>query len=313
MDGFIWRMCVVRCAAGGCGRCVHRHPDMNITVIIPCGRPGRLPALLAALRKQTVRPAEIIVVSAAAGTQAEDVTWVQTPALYPPGRMRNVGAAHAKTPLLAFIDDDCLPPPEWLERILPFLEDAAVGGVGCRVVAARDTFWNRCADYALFNCYQGYKQVDTPLGSAVLVVRLQAFRQADGFDEMLMASEDLDFSLKLQKSGWRCLFIPGVEAGHDHGRGRFTAILRQAFFSGYQSRLTVARRHYQQMSWLARLSVRMGSPVLYGALILPYAVLTSILQTFPSFRREPRAIVFWPVVLLSRAAYHIGVLKALCS
>jgi GT2 family glycosyltransferase len=284
---------------------------MDITVIIPCGRPGRLPLLLAALRAQTVRPVEIIVVAAAENTQAENVTWVRTPELYPPGRMRNVGAKCAKTPVLALIDDDCLPPPEWLERVVLFLGGAMVGGVGCRVIAAQNTFWKRCADYALFNCYQGYRRWDSALGSAALVVRSEAYREAGGFDETLMASEDWDFSLKLQGGGWRCLFVPEVEVRHDHGRGNFKAMVRQAFLSGYHSELTVPRRHYHRVSWLARLSVRLGSPILYGIMIPPYALLTSILQTIPSFRCEPRVVAFWPIVLLSRVAYHLGVLKAL--
>jgi GT2 family glycosyltransferase len=285
---------------------------MDITVIIPCGRPGRLPPLLAALRNQTVRPAAIIVVSAAADTQSGAVTWVQTPELYPPGRMRNIGAARARTSLLAFIDDDCLPPPEWLERMLPILNDVTVGGVGCRVAAARDSFWDRCADYALFNCYQGYKRLEFALGSAVLAVREEAFRQIGGFDESLLASEDWDFSLKLQRAGWRCWFAPEVEVRHDHGRGRFGAILRQAFLSGSRSGLTVLHRHYQHVSWLARLSVLLASPFLYWLLILPYAVLTSTSQTLPALFREPRVIAFWPIVMLSRMAYHAGVLRALC-
>jgi GT2 family glycosyltransferase len=227
--------------------------------------------------------------------------------------MRNVGAERARTDALAFIDDDCLPPPDWLERMRPIVGSPAVGMAGCRVVSARRSFWNRCADYALFNCYQGYRAVDLPLGSAALVVRVEAFRQAGGFDESLLASEDWDFSLKMQRAGWRCRFIPEVEVLHDHGRGRFREILRQAFRSGRQSGLTVLRRHYGHVSPAGRLGVILASPALYWMLILPYALLTATLQALPALRRDPLVIAFWPIVILSRMAYHAGVWKAQCA
>ena len=285
---------------------------MDVTVIIPCGRPDRLPQLLAALRNQTVHPAEIIVVSNTADAQAEDATLVRTPELYPPGRMRNEGAARARTAVLAFIDDDCLPPPEWLERALPLLEDAEVGGVGCRVIAAKDSFWNRCADYALFNCYQAYRKLQIPLGSAALLVRAAAYRQAGGFDVNLLASEDWDFSLKLLSAGWRCWFVPDVDVAHDHGRGSIGAILRQAHHSGRQTGLAVLKRHYRNMSLLARLSVPFASPFLYWIVILPYALLASVLQTLPAIRYDLRVVAFWPVVLLGDFAYQLGVFMSLC-
>ena len=46
------------------------------------------------------------------------------------GLARNVGVQHAAGDILAFIDDDAIPPPAWLERLVVPFEDERVGSVG---------------------------------------------------------------------------------------------------------------------------------------------------------------------------------------
>jgi glycosyltransferase involved in cell wall biosynthesis len=50
-----------------------------------------------------------------------------------PGGGRNAGVAATTAPIVVFTDDDCLPTPTWLERLLPAFEDANVVVVQGRV------------------------------------------------------------------------------------------------------------------------------------------------------------------------------------
>ena len=130
---------------------------MKISVVIPCSRPAGVQLLLDALLQQTL-PAEsyeiIIVVPCNAGKlpiSDPRLRVVETTKLFPPGHMRNIGAKAACADLFCFIDDDCVPPPDWLERMIQDLEsDAAIGLAGCRIKGDPPTFWNRCADFSLF-------------------------------------------------------------------------------------------------------------------------------------------------------------------
>jgi cellulose synthase/poly-beta-1,6-N-acetylglucosamine synthase-like glycosyltransferase len=285
---------------------------MNVSVVIPCGRPDRISALAASLAAQTQPPHEILVVCAVAVPAVDGLRLVSVPTLYPPGRMRNIGAAVASGDVLLFLDDDCIPPPNWINDLLAVMEsDARIAAVGCKLVSAHPGFWNRCADFALFWPYQYDQRSDTALGSATLAVRRNAYQKVGGFDETLLATEDWDFCLKLHEQGWRSVHEPGVSVRHDHRRGTLGAILMQAWTSGLLSGLVVQRRHLGRMSGLARLSVAMGNPWLYWLMILPSAGLIALLQVLPFIRSEPRVLLFSPIVFLGRLFYQCGVWRNL--
>lgn len=288
----------------------------RISVIIPSARSHDVGHTVDALLSAEVLAEEIIVVAqlnpehdALAG---KGVRFVHVPALYPPGKMRNIGARAAQGGLLAFIDDDCIPPPGWLRKLRDVVrKEKNVGVVGCRVVGIKNDFWIRCADYSLFAAYQHMSEKSCSLGSAALIVKKDAFEEINGFDEGLKASEDWDFSLHLAEKGWKCIFTPEVEVFHNHGCNTLKSILSKSYSYGLRSNLVVQRRHLSKMSWLARLSVAMGSPWLYWMLILPYSALVTLFQVCEFFRGDRKVLAYMPVIFGSRCAYHVGVWKSL--
>ena len=294
--------------------------DRTISVIIPSARPDKVIGTLTGLLAQTLAPEiiEIIVVtpkltkSNTASEKIPKIRIITVEELYPPGKMRNIGARSAAGSYLAFIDDDCIPENEWLEKVVSEISRYHdVGIIGCRVVSGSKGFWAASADYALFAAYQYQKKLFIDLGSAAIVVRRQAFLETEGFDEMLLASEDWDFCLRLRQAGWRCLFVPEAEVLHFHGRESFLAIARSSYLSGFRSGLAVQKKHYMNMSWLAKISVRMGSPVWYCLLIVPYAGALTLLQGFDLLRSDWRKCLHLPMIFFCRLLYHCGVWRRL--
>lgn len=288
--------------------------NIFISVIIPSGRPHQARHTISCLLRQTLPSSqyEIIVVTPAPELIAKPlkpaVRVVDADHLYPPGKMRNLGAKAAAGGYLFFIDDDCLPPPQWLFRMLEALEqDKKNGAVGCRVVSPEINFWNRCADYALFGAYQYNRLEERDIGSAAIVVRRLAFEEAGGFDETLYASEDWDFNFRLAHRGWKRVFNPLVEVAHNHGRGTLSAILNQAYASGFQSGLVVQELHIGETSLLAHLSVKMKSPWFYWSLIFPYALIVSLFQVIEQKKTGPNFFFFIPLIFMAKCSYHFGV------
>lgn len=291
------------------------------SVVVPCARPERLPALAAAVRRQTglAGGMELVVATPRrpgddSGAGAADVVWVETGELFAPGRMRNLGAAQARGRFLFFIDDDCLPPPEWMAASLRVLDTRPdVAAVGCRVVGAAGDFWSRCADYVLFSATQSRHSGYRHLGSGALAVRTEVFRQAGGFDESLLASEDWDFGLRIQAAGWKSYFEAGVAVAHDHRRGSLRGILAQAHRSGWLSGLAVQRRHAAVLGPCARLAVHFSRlPTLYPFFALPYAALLTLLHAWEMRGVDRRWPLFLPFLAAGRLAYQFGVWRQLC-
>src|SRR3954447_9385248 len=109
-----------------------RGPEISV-VIASHDRPVRLRWLLNALEEQTLAPERFDVgvghdshdpetetlLHSHPLTEAGRLRSVRLPAgSAPPGRNRNAALGLVGAPLVVFTDDDCRPPPEWLERAL---------------------------------------------------------------------------------------------------------------------------------------------------------------------------------------------------
>jgi mycofactocin system glycosyltransferase len=139
-----------------------------------------------------------------------------------PGAARNTGLAAAQTPLVAFLDSDCVPGPGWLEALLPHFADPAVGAVAPRIVPAEPgRTWLARYEGASSTLDMGARASIVRPGSrvpyvpgAALVVRRTA--AGTGFAEIMRVGEDVDFVWRLAASGWRVRYEPGAVMGHQH-------------------------------------------------------------------------------------------------
>jgi GT2 family glycosyltransferase len=291
---------------------------MKISVIIPCSRPAGAQPLLDALLRQTL-PSDtyevIIVVPSNTGKLPitdPRLRVVETTKLFLPGFMRNIGVKAARADLFCFIDDDCVPPLNWLERMIQGLEsDTAIGLAGCRIKGDPPTFWNRCADFSLFPDCQSCSRECFGLSSGAIAVRRAAIEEAGGFDNNLAASEDWDLSVSVKSMGWKLLFNPDVEVLHRHGRGSLIAILCQAYQYGDASGLSVQRRHQDQMTWMGRISLSCSHPLVYMFWMPFAALLTGIFQIWKLRGADPLLPFFSPIMLMARFSYQLGVLSRL--
>jgi GT2 family glycosyltransferase len=114
----------------------------TVSLLIPSfGRPQRLLACLAGLARQRILPNEVLVIWQSNDFSTRDAIAGARSAL--PYRLivlhhpqtgivpaENLALTHASGEVIALIDDDAVPPPDWLERHLEFYRDPMVGAVG---------------------------------------------------------------------------------------------------------------------------------------------------------------------------------------
>lgn len=195
----------------------------RVSVVIPThDRDAQVEDAIASVLAQTVPVHEVLVCDdrGAATTRAVVDAWTARtdglvryvdssgPGAGTAGASRNVGAALATGPLLAFLDDDDTWLPEHLERLhLSLSRDDADFAVAWTAaddptfVFARMTSGLRVPDVVSRN--PGF------VGSNFLV-RADTFRAVRGFDPVLRVANDQDLLVRLLRCGARYVVVPRV-------------------------------------------------------------------------------------------------------
>jgi len=258
----------------------------EVTIVVPVyGAPDRLQSCLAALAGGW----PMIVVDdgspdgPAIATVAErfGARYVRLPENRGASAARNVGLRLASTPLIAFLDADCFPPPDFPGALLDHLADPALALVAPRIVTgARNA--GRIARYERVRSALDMGPAPAlvrPYGlvwyvpSAAMVARRDALLA--GFDEELRLGEDVDLVWRLHDAGWQVRYDPRIAVAHED-RVRPGAWYRRRV--GYnESVAPLLRRHPERVPvlFLSPLAAFAWGAAL-GGVSWPVAVLTAL-------------------------------------
>ena len=188
-----------------------------------------------------------------------DATLIRTPN-HGLGHARNVGWQAASGEIIAYIDDDAYPDPDWLTYIAETFRNGNYGGVGGpNIPPPHDGSIAAC----VANSPGGPRHVlltDTEAehipGCNMAFVRT-ALEAIGGFDERFrVAGDDVDICWRLQERGWKLGFSPSAQVWH-HRRNSVRAFLRQQ--KGYGEAEALLEKKWPQkynsaghLSWLGR-------------------------------------------------------------
>jgi mycofactocin system glycosyltransferase len=148
---------------------------------------------------------------------------VQRPHNGGPAAARNSGLqAVDRAEIVAFLDSDCVAPPDWLDNLLAHFADPAVAAVAPRVMPAPAARSSTLASYAALRSpldlgpretlvHPGTRVSYVP--TAALVVRTAAMGSS-WFDESLRYGEDVDLVWRLIDAGWQVRYDPAVLVRH---------------------------------------------------------------------------------------------------
>ena len=200
-----------------------------------------------------------------------------------------------------FIDDDCEPATDWIEQNVRELEQPKIGAVGGQIAGKSKEFFAQCVDFSSFGFSQVNRRMETPVCSASLAVKLQAYEAANGFSEELRSGEDIDFCYRLMKMGYKTVYQPAVKVLHNHRRKDFSTLLRYNYFYGRVKGLYVKLQH-ANMSRRNKILALFYHPLIYMMMIVPVSFgITGMIVRF-NIREYPRVVLYAPFIFLSKVA-----------
>lgn len=156
-------------------------------------------------------------------------------------RARNAGVAALRgnrPDYIQFIDGDCVLELDWVAHASRFLQETPQAAVACgrlREIAPEASLYNRLIDH----------EWNTPIGQTkacggIAMMRMKAFEEIGGFNSALIAGEEPELCLRLQRAGWQIWRLDAEMARHDAAMFRFSQWWRRARRAGYSYALGAA-------------------------------------------------------------------------
>jgi glycosyltransferase involved in cell wall biosynthesis len=285
----------------------------QVSVIVPVHNdPAGLTALLRALLVQTCarEQFEIIVVDndsrdATAGVAAEyqqrhpDLIRVLAErSAHNSYAARNTGIKHAQADVLALVDADCRPVPEWIDRGLAALHSQAADLVAGKVTLVLSSRPSAAEMYDRMQHFQIAQSVAQrgAAPTANLFVRRGVFESIGMFPTHVSSGADAIWTGNATKAGFKTVYDPQLEVLHST-RG-FAELLKKHYrLGGGQPAIWRARGHRGS---------RIAMAVLSSFLPMRVDALHALIRERGTPEMERQFWAIWWIAWLGRVVMNLG-------
>jgi GT2 family glycosyltransferase len=211
--------------------------SMSVTVVIcTLDRAALLPRTIDALVAQDHTPLEVVVVNGPSHDHTElvldryrSIVRTMDCAEASLGRSRNIGLSAAAGDIVAFIDDDAVPPPDWVTLLTGAYTSDRVGGVGGPVfdVPLQRVEWRVCTSTRLGLVATDAEAADPGLSrpgadpfvylaGCNMSFRREVLREVGGFNPLLSYGyDDVDVCRAVIDAGYEIHHEPRAVVEHD--------------------------------------------------------------------------------------------------
>ncbi len=211
-------------------------------IIITCDRPFLLRYCLENVFAQSYTCKEVIVVDSSSIDDSEQVV-----SHYPGVKLvclrgqhnnmpqaRNAGITVSSGEIIAFIDDDSMVQPGWLDALVAAYADATIGAAGGRVIGMPQPYSEQFIGFPRLLVLPSGRVIaknaglvsDEPTEVDHLIgcnmsFRRRALEEVGSFDAnytLTNLREETDMCIRVKRAGWRILFVPAIAVLHFSAR-----------------------------------------------------------------------------------------------
>lgn len=231
---------------------------MKYSIIVPVyNRPDEVDELLESLCKQSFKDFEVIIVEDGSSVNCKDVCSKYMELLNMkyfmkqnsgPGLSRNYGAERSSGEYLIVLDSDVVLPEGYLQAVEDELQRQPADAFG-GPDRAHDSFTDtqKAISYSMTSFFTtggirgGKKKLDKFYPRSFnMGIRRESYMKLGGFSKMRFG-EDIDFSIRIFKAGYKCRLFPEAWVWHKR-RTDMRKFFRQVYNSGI-ARINLHKRH----------------------------------------------------------------------
>ena len=308
---------------------------MRYSVIIPVyNRPDEADELLQSLTRQSFKDFEVIIVEDGSSIPCKDVAERYQNILdiryyakpnSGPGQTRNYGAERSQGEYLIILDSDCILPEGYFAAVEEELQKAptdAFGGPDRAHVSFTDI--QKAINYSMTSFFTtggirgGKKKMDKFYPRSFnMGIRKSTYEALDGFSPMRFG-EDIDFSIRLFKNGYKVCLFPSAWVYHKR-RTDWHKFFRQVYNSGI-ARINLYKKYPDSLKLVHLLPAAFTLGVLFflvGSLfctwsLLPLGLFCLLIFADSSIQNKSIKIGFLSIIasFIQLSGYGCGFLDA---
>lgn len=207
---------------------LYDHWKMKISVVIPThNRKEKLRRCLLAVTAREYPDYEVIVVDDGSIDGAEtmalhdfpQVDFLRLETNQGPAAARNMGIRHANGAVIAFTDDDCVPPPDWLVKHAHYHTSPQIGAVGGNQIPEKENFFDRFDKAHHAHEYNTVRAIKPPitvggLYTNNLSIPKMVLDRVGLFDVRFLTGQDTDLTRRISQAGYLLIHDPRIRVTH---------------------------------------------------------------------------------------------------
>jgi GT2 family glycosyltransferase len=164
----------------------------------------------------------------------QDVKFIKTTAPVNASTARNIGISEAKGEWFLFIDSDCVASVNWMETFLS-QKNSGWKVIGGGIKTASEPYWPLVYNLSMFHAQLASKpRAEHPyLPTLNLAIHREVYEVCGGMDESLVRGQDIDWTIRMTKAGFKLLFEPDASITHFPARNDLETLKCYFMDSGY--------------------------------------------------------------------------------